>query len=46
MGHTLPITFQVVVILSNIEVTQGQKVELGQISMIFLKNAHLGNRKR
>ena len=27
MGHTLPITYQVVVITSNIEVTQGQNVE-------------------
>ena len=46
MGHTLPITCQVVVIKQDIEVTQCQKAELGQIYNIFLKSAHLGNRKR
>ena len=30
MGHTLPMTYKVVVIRSNIEVTQGKKVELGE----------------
>ena len=34
MGHTLPITYQVVVIKSNIEVIQGQKFELGQKGQI------------
>ena len=39
-------TYQVVVIISNIEVKQGQKVELGQILFSLFKNAYLGNRKR
>ena len=33
MGHTLPMTYQLVVIRSNIEFKQGQKVELGQITV-------------
>ena len=35
MRHTLPMTYQVVVIKSNIKVTQGQWVELGQILILF-----------
>ena len=35
MGHTLPISYRVVSIKSNIEVTQGQKVELGQKGQIL-----------
>ena len=46
MGDTMPRTCKVVVIRSNIEVTQRQKVEFGQILVYFLKSAYLGNRKR
>ena len=38
MGHTLPMTYLEVVITSNIEVTQGQKVELGQILIFYFEN--------
>ena len=33
MGQTLPMMYQLLVIRSNIVVTQGQKVELGQITI-------------
>ena len=33
MGHTVPMTYQLEVVRTNIEVTQGQKVELGQITV-------------
>ena len=35
MSHTLPMTYHLVVIKSNIEVTQGQRVEQGQFFFNF-----------